>query len=91
MAALAAGGRGEWRGSPRAGVRFVVDGGDGRAGVGVALLPLRMFEQELAEGRLLQPFSTTLELGRYWLTRLRSRAEREPAKRFREWLQAQAR
>ena len=28
-------------------------------------------------------------LGRYWLTRLRSRAEREPAKRFREWLQAQ--
>ncbi len=58
-------------------------------GAGVALLPLRMFEQELAEGRLLQPFSTTLELGRYWLTRLRSRAEREPAKRFREWLQAQ--
>jgi LysR family transcriptional regulator of beta-lactamase len=48
-----------------------------------------MFEQELAEGRLLQPFGTTLELGRYWLTRLRSRAEREPAKRFREWLQAQ--
>ncbi|MEM1490333.1 LysR family transcriptional regulator AmpR, partial [Stenotrophomonas geniculata] len=34
-------------------------------GAGVALLPLRMFEQELAEGRLLQPFSTTLELGRY--------------------------
>lgn len=58
-------------------------------GAGVALLPLRMFEQELAEGRLLQPFSTTLELGRYWLTRLRSRAEREPARRFREWLQAQ--
>ncbi len=58
-------------------------------GAGVALLPLRMFEQELAEGRLLQPFGTTLDLGRYWLTRLRSRAEREPAKRFREWLQAQ--
>ena len=58
-------------------------------GAGVALLPLRMFEQELAEGRLLQPFAATLELGRYWLTRLRSRAEREPARRFREWLQAQ--
>ena len=58
-------------------------------GAGVALLPLRMFEADLAEGRLLQPFATTLELGRYWLTRLRSRAEREPAKRFREWLQAQ--
>jgi Transcriptional regulator len=58
-------------------------------GSGVALLPLRMFEQELGEGRLLQPFDTTLELGRYWLTRLRSRAEREPARRFRLWLQAQ--
>ncbi len=58
-------------------------------GAGVALLPLRMFEADLAEGRLLQPFATTLELGRYWLTRLRSRAEREPAKRFREWLQSQ--
>ena len=55
----------------------------------VALLPRCMFEADLAEGRLLQPFATTLELGRYWLTRLRSRAEREPAKRFREWLQAQ--
>jgi len=53
------------------------------------LVPFFFFEQELAEGRLLQPFSTTLELGRYWLTRLRSRAEREPARRFREWLQAQ--
>jgi len=60
------------------------------AGAGVALLPLRMFEQELAEGRLLQPFAQTLSLGRYWLTRLRSRPEREPLRRFRLWLQAQA-
>jgi len=59
------------------------------SGAGVALLPLRMFEQELAEGRLLQPFAQTLTLGRYWLTRLRSRPEREPLKRFRLWLQAQ--
>ncbi|WMJ70260.1 LysR family transcriptional regulator [Stenotrophomonas sp. 24(2023)] len=58
-------------------------------GSGVALLPLCMFEQELAEGRLLQPFAVTLDLGRYWLTRLRSRAEGEPARRFRAWLQAQ--
>jgi len=58
------------------------------AGAGVALLPLPMFEQELAEGRLLQPFPGTVSLGRYWLTRLRSRAEREPARRFRRWLQA---
>ena len=55
-------------------------------GAGVALLPLRMFEQDLAEGRLVQPFGQTVELGRYWLTRLRSRAESEAARRFREWL-----
>jgi LysR family transcriptional regulator of beta-lactamase len=59
------------------------------AGAGVALLPLRMFEQELAEGRLLQPFAPTLSLGRYWLTRLRSRPEREPLRRFKAWLLAQ--
>ncbi|MNM67980.1 HTH-type transcriptional activator AmpR [compost metagenome] len=59
------------------------------SGAGVALLPLRMFEQELAEGRLLQPFTQTLTLGRYWLTRLRSRNEREPLRRFRLWLLAQ--
>ncbi|WP_313399541.1 LysR family transcriptional regulator [Stenotrophomonas sp.] len=58
-------------------------------GAGVALLPLRMFEQDLAEGRLLQPFAPTLSLGRYWLTRLRSRQEREPLRRFRLWLLAQ--
>lgn len=58
-------------------------------GAGVALLPLPMFEQELGEGRLQQPFATTVALGGYWLTRLRSRAEREPARRFRQWLQAQ--
>ncbi len=55
-------------------------------GAGVALLPLRMFEQDLAEGRLVQPFAQTVPLGRYWLTRLRSKAESEPARRFREWL-----
>ncbi len=58
------------------------------AGAGVALLPLKMFEQDLAHGRLIQPFAQTLELGRYWLTRLRSRAESDAARRFREWLDA---
>lgn len=60
------------------------------AGAGVALLPLRMFEQDLAAERLQQPFAVEADLGRYWLTRLRSRAEGEPARRFREWLLAQA-
>lgn len=59
------------------------------SGAGVALLPLQMFERELREGRLLQPFPTGIRLGRYWLTRLRSRREREPVRRLRLWLQAQ--
>jgi LysR family transcriptional regulator of beta-lactamase len=59
------------------------------SGAGVALLPLKMFEQDLAQGRLVQPFAQTLDLGRYWLTRLRSRAESEAARRFREWLEMQ--
>jgi LysR family transcriptional regulator, regulator of gene expression of beta-lactamase len=63
--------------------------GAAAAGAGVALLPLAMFERELHEGRLLQPFDTAITLGRYWLTRLRSRREREPLRRFRTWLQAQ--
>jgi LysR family transcriptional regulator, regulator of gene expression of beta-lactamase len=57
------------------------------AGAGVALLPLKMFEQDLAQGRLLQPFAQTLDLGRYWLTRLRSRAESDAGTRFRLWLE----
>lgn len=60
------------------------------SGAGVALLPLCMFEQELAEGRLQQPFAQTVELGSYWLTRLRSRSEREPARRFAAWLRGAA-
>jgi len=60
------------------------------AGAGVALLPLRMFEQDLASERLVQPFAIEADLGRYWLTRLRSRAESDPARRFREWLQGYA-
>lgn len=60
------------------------------AGAGVALLPLRMFAQDLDAGRLLRPFGPQLDLGRYWLTRLRSRPESEAARRFRAWLQVQA-
>jgi len=60
------------------------------SGAGAALLPLRMFEQDLSAGRLVQPFAHSADLGRYWLTRLRSRAESEAARRFRAWLLAQA-
>ncbi|WP_045728273.1 LysR substrate-binding domain-containing protein [Xanthomonas sp. GPE 39] len=57
------------------------------AGHGVALLPLRLFTPDLDAGRLLCPFPLPIDLGRYWLTRLRSRAESDAARRLREWLQ----
>lgn len=56
------------------------------AGAGVALLPLRMFEQDLAAERLVRLFDVEIDVGRYWLTRLRSRAESPAAGQFREWL-----
>ncbi|MFC3124470.1 LysR substrate-binding domain-containing protein [Pseudoroseomonas globiformis] len=55
-------------------------------GVGVALLPVRMFALALGEGRLVRPFETEVALGAYWLTRLRSRAETAAMTAFRDWL-----
>ncbi|WP_126946806.1 LysR family transcriptional regulator AmpR [Xanthomonas sp. BRIP62409] len=56
------------------------------AGIGVALLPLPMFRQDLDAGRLVCPFPIQIDAGRYWLTRLRSRAESEAGRRFLAWL-----
>mgnify|MGYP000955676850 CR=1 FL=1 len=58
-------------------------------GAGIALVPLAMFERELREGRLVQPFEIGIDLGRYWLTRVRSRREREAVRQLRLWLQSQ--
>ena len=55
-------------------------------GVGVALLPARMFEHDLRAGRLARPFATEVTLGEYWLTRLKSRTETAAQAAFREWL-----
>lgn len=57
------------------------------SGAGVALLPARLFEQDLASGRLVQPFELCIDAGRYWLTRLKSRAETAAMVAFRGWLQ----
>ena len=57
------------------------------SGVGVALLPVRLFEQDLASGRLAQPFDLCVDTGRYWLTRLKSRPETAAMAAVREWLQ----
>ncbi|WP_374525630.1 LysR family transcriptional regulator [Sphingopyxis sp.] len=56
------------------------------AGHGVALAPPSMFARELAAEQLVQPFATTIDAGRYWLTRLMSRAESDAMRRFKTWL-----
>lgn len=48
------------------------------AGAGVALAPAAMFQRELASGRLVRPFATEVDQGRYWLTRSLAR-EPSPA------------
>ncbi len=60
------------------------------SGVGVALLPGRLFEQDLASGRLVQPFRLCVDAGRYWLTRLKSRPETAALVAVKEWLQHEA-
>jgi LysR family transcriptional regulator of beta-lactamase len=55
-------------------------------GAGVALLPVRMFERDLREERLVQPFPLEVSLGAYWLTRLKSRPETGAMRAFRDWL-----
>ncbi len=56
------------------------------AGQGIALAPPAMFARELATETLVQPFALTIDAGRYWLTRLMSRAESDSMARFRGWL-----
>ncbi|WP_194955179.1 LysR family transcriptional regulator [Sphingopyxis solisilvae] len=56
------------------------------AGQGIALAPPAMFTRELAAETLVQPFATTIDAGRYWLTRLMSRVESDAMVRFKGWL-----
>jgi len=58
-------------------------------GTGVALLPVRMFEHDIRQGRLARPFGAEVTLGSYWLTRLKSREETAAMSAFRGWLLAQ--
>ncbi|WP_369059398.1 LysR family transcriptional regulator [Caulobacter sp. 73W] len=58
-------------------------------GFGVALAPPMMFERELAQGRIIQPFETAVSTGRYWLTRLKSKQTTSAMRAFREWLMEQ--
>jgi LysR family transcriptional regulator of beta-lactamase len=55
-------------------------------GVGVALLPVRMFMKELRQGRLVRVFDVEIVVGGYWLTSLRSKPETAGLRAFRSWL-----
>jgi LysR family transcriptional regulator of beta-lactamase len=59
-------------------------------GAGVALLPARLFEGELAAERLVQPFPLSIDAGCYWLTRLRSRGDTPAMAAFRRWIVGEA-
>jgi LysR family transcriptional regulator of beta-lactamase len=58
------------------------------AGLGVGLLPVAMFEGELARERLVRPFALAIDVGRYWLTRLNSRTDSAAMGAFRTWLRS---
>ena len=58
-------------------------------GAGVALLPTRMFEHMLQQGRLVRPFAHEVDTGAYWLTHLKSRPASGALQVFRQWLIAQ--
>lgn len=60
------------------------------SGLGVALAPPAMFTRDLASERLVQPFATTVDAGRYWLTHLLSRKLDPAMQAFRDWLLAEA-
>ncbi len=55
-------------------------------GVGVALAPPSMFQRELQNGRLAQPFEVQVVTGRYWLTSLKSARWTGAMRAFQQWL-----
>jgi LysR family transcriptional regulator of beta-lactamase len=55
-------------------------------GAGVALAPPLMFQRQLIEGSLVQPFAAQMSKGSYWLTQLKSRATTPAMKAFRNWI-----
>lgn len=54
-------------------------------GAGVALAPPTMFGRELHGRELTQPFATTVDVGRYWLTWLISRRQTTAMEAFASW------
>jgi LysR family transcriptional regulator, glycine cleavage system transcriptional activator len=68
-----------------------LDANAAMAGQGVALLTPAFYAQEVADGRLLQPFEKVLGEGSsYWLAYLESRRNVKKIKTFRDWVVAEA-
>lgn len=59
--------------------------------LGVALLPVEMFDAWIANGRLVRPFTASILTGSYWLTRLHSRDPTSASTAFGDWLLGEAR
>lgn len=61
------------------------------AGRGVSLITPEYFQQELADGRLIQPFDKVIDEGNaYWLAYPESRRNVPKIKAFRDWIVAEA-
>lgn len=58
-------------------------------GLGIALLPLPMFERAVAAGRLVRPFPATVTLGSYWLTIPEDRRMTPATEVLLKWMRAQ--
>ena len=59
------------------------------SGAGVALLPVAMFESYIRQGRLAQPFGTTVSTGRYYVGWPSDRPTKHAMSTFTQWLSAQ--
>lgn len=59
-------------------------------GLGIALLPLPMFERAIAAGRLVSPFDTTVTSGSYWLTIPEDRRMTPAADSLLKWMRKNA-
>jgi len=56
------------------------------AGQGVAMVNIAFFREELASGRLVQPFDLTINTGSYWLVYPKARRRYAKIQAFRDWI-----
>lgn len=59
-------------------------------GAGVALLPVKLFGRDLQSSRLVRLFDVEVDVGGYWLTRLKSRRSSAAMRAFSEWMVRQS-